>query len=98
LNGFLIERQGAKNFEYGMVGVVSIFDGMEFQLSNNGAASSAISFSVEAASIGADILSRSIVFDSDLIAIMELFSIFLVNTLNVPDNSVVNFVLLDSMD
>jgi hypothetical protein len=67
-------------------------------LTDDGAASSAISLSVEGTSISADIFSGIVVFDSDLIAIMEFLSDFLVNTLNVPNYPMVNFVLLDTMD
>jgi hypothetical protein len=77
---------------------MTVLNCVKFQLAYNRASSSTVSFSVEAASICADILSRSVVFQSDFITIMKVFSDFLVNTLNIPNNSVIDFVLLDSMD
>lgn len=77
---------------------MSIIDGVKFQLSDNRAASSAISFSVKAASISADIFSWSIVFESDFIPIMKLLPFFLVNTVDAPNNSVVDSILFNAVN
>jgi hypothetical protein len=77
---------------------MTVFNCVKFQLAYNRASSPTISFSVEAAPICADILSRSVVFKSNFIAIMKIFTDFFVNALDIPNDSMVDFVLLDSMN
>lgn len=77
---------------------MTVLNCVKFQLTYNRASSSTVSFSVEAAPIRADILSRSVVFQSDFITIIKVFSDLFFNALDIPNNTVIDFVLLDSMD
>ncbi len=71
---------------------------MEFQLSNNLTALSAISLSVVAASISGDVFSWGIMFESDFVSEVKIISSFFINTMDTPNNSMIDLVFLDSMD
>jgi len=77
---------------------MSIIDGVKFQLSDDRATYSAISFCIKAASISVDIFTWSIVFESDFIPIMKLLPVFLVKAVNAPNDSVIDSVLLNAMN